>query len=92
MQPFSPRSVGNAAPNAHAMGSTAGTTMGTTVNAGAMKNLMTATTTSSNDMFSPRKHEKYIQGKADDVLREHGASGTQAEVDALHSILDNINV
>lgn len=34
----------------------------------------------------------YISNKADEVLQEHGASGSAVEVDALHSILNNINV
>ena len=34
----------------------------------------------------------YIKNQTDDVLRQHGASGTAAEVDALNSILNNINV
>jgi len=37
-------------------------------------------------------HEQYVRNKADEVLRNHGAAGSAAEVDALHSILNNINV
>jgi hypothetical protein len=33
-----------------------------------------------------------VRNKADEVLRQHGASGSAEEVDALHSILNNINV
>jgi len=36
--------------------------------------------------------ENYIREHTDDVLRAHGAAGTAAEVDALNSILNNINV
>jgi len=34
----------------------------------------------------------YISNKADEVLKEHGAAGAANEVDALTSILNNINV
>lgn len=37
-------------------------------------------------------HEQMVSNKTDEVLRQHGASGTAAEVDALHNILNNINV
>jgi len=33
-----------------------------------------------------------IQAHTDEILRQHNASGTAAEVDALNSILNNINV
>lgn len=33
-----------------------------------------------------------IQQHTDEILQQHGASGTAAEVDALNSILNNINV
>jgi len=36
--------------------------------------------------------DQFIKNKTDDVLRAHGASGTASEVEALHSILNNINV
>lgn len=36
--------------------------------------------------------EQYIRNQTDQVLQKHGASGTSAEVDALNSILNNINV
>ena len=50
------------------------------------------TVTTPNKLLSPRNTTNYIQGKADEVLKEHGASGSHQEVDALHSILNNINV
>ena len=34
----------------------------------------------------------FISNKADEVLKEHGASGMAIEVDALNNILNNINV
>jgi len=36
--------------------------------------------------------EQFIRNHTDDVLRQHGAQGTAQEVDALNSILNNINV
>ena len=36
--------------------------------------------------------EQYMRSQADKVLQSHGAAGTSAEVDALNSILNNINV
>ena len=42
-------------------------------------------------MFSPRSKQTYIQNQADMVLQQHGAHGTHEQVDALQSILDNIN-
>ena len=36
--------------------------------------------------------EQFIRNRTDEMLRQHGASGTHAEVDALNSILNNINV
>lgn len=43
-------------------------------------------------MMTPRTQEKYIRTHTDDVLKQHGAAGSAAEVDALNSILNNINV
>ena len=36
--------------------------------------------------------EQFIRNHTDEVLRQHGAQGTAQEVDALNSILNNINV
>ena len=41
---------------------------------------------------SPMNQEQYIRNQTDEMLRQHGANGTHAEVDALNSILNNINV
>lgn len=44
--------------------------------------------------YSPQlSKEQYIANQADMVLKQHGvSSGSAAEVDALNSILNNINV
>lgn len=34
----------------------------------------------------------FIRSRADDVLKEHGASGTSTDVDALNNILNNVSV
>ena len=41
---------------------------------------------------APYSHEQYVAEQADQALRNHGAGGTSQEVDALSSILNNINV
>lgn len=43
-------------------------------------------------MMTPRTQEQYIKTHTDDVLKQHGAAGSAAEVEALNSILNNINV
>jgi succinate dehydrogenase/fumarate reductase flavoprotein subunit len=37
-------------------------------------------------------NDKFASNAADQVLHAHGASGTASDVDALNSILNNINV
>ena len=39
-----------------------------------------------------QQESSFIRRQTDKVLKEHGAAGTAAEVDALHNILNNINV
>lgn len=85
---FSPRSSVTAGPmNLHSSLQGTGTNMAgnqtssrgaLSTNRGGIMNVMTSTTTASNDMFSPRGIQKnnFIQGKADEVLREHGAAGS----------------
>lgn len=48
--------------------------------------------TQMNTTVRSVQKNNFISNKADEVLKEHGASGTAMEVDALHNILNNINV
>jgi len=38
------------------------------------------------------QQDQFIAGQADQILNKHNAGGSAAEVDALNSILNNINV